>query len=99
MVRHKKKLYCTKEEGIRELIEALKKLEPLMGDAKTLAFVKSDQNQDLFAHIGIPPLHVDIEDLTPKGYQIKEFLLGKLTMDNAKLMVTTRIKEVFRHLE
>lgn len=35
--------------------------------------------------------------LTPKDYQIRE--LWKLTVDTAKLMVTTRIKEVFRHLE
>ena len=59
----------------------------------------SDKNQDLFSHVTIPSLHVDIEDLTPKDYQIKEVFLGKPSMDIAELMVTTRIKEVFRHLE
>ena len=82
-----------------ELIESLKKPEPPLGDARTLAFVMSDQNQDLFTHVAIPPLHAYIEDLTPKNYQIKEFFLGKPTVDIVKLMVTTEIKEVFRHLE
>ena len=59
----------------------------------------SDQNQDLFTHVAIPPLHEDIEDLTPKDYQINEVFLGKPTMNTTKLVVTTGIKEVFRHLE
>ena len=33
MVRHKKKLYSTEEEGMRELIEALEKPEPPIGNA------------------------------------------------------------------
>ena len=92
MVRHKRYLYGFEEEVIRELVEALKKLEPPVGDAQTLAFVMSDQNQDLFTHVFIPPLQVDIEDLTPKYYQIKEVFLGKPIVDTTKFMVTTGIK-------
>lgn len=60
---------------MRELVEALKKLEAPVGDAWTLAFVMSDQNHEFFTHVAIPPLHANIEDLTPKYYQIKEFFL------------------------
>lgn len=59
----------------------------------------SDQNQDLFDHVAISPPHVDINNLTPKNYQIREVMLGKPTVDIAKLMVTIGMKEVFRHLE
>ena len=59
----------------------------------------SNQNQDLFSHVSIPPLHTDIEDLTVKDYQIKEFVQGKPIVDTTKLMITMGIKEVFRHLE
>ena len=41
----------------------------------------------------------NIEDLTPKYYQIKEVFLGKPIVDTAKLLVTTGIKEVFRYLD
>lgn len=99
MIRNKRQKYSTEEEGMRELIEALKKLESPAKDEWTLAFVMSDQNQDLFSHVAIPPLHVDIEDLTPKDYQIREVVPGKSTVDTAILMVTMGIKEVFRHLE
>ena len=84
---------------MRELIEALKKPMSPTTDAQTLAFVMSDQNQELFSHVAISPPHANIEDLTPKYYQIREVMLGKPTVDTTKLMVTTRIKEVFRHLE
>lgn len=49
--------------------------------------------------MAIPPLQTDVEELTPRDYQIKEVMHGKPTLDTAKLMVTTRIKEVFRSLE
>ena len=44
MTRHKRQLYCTEEEGMRELVEALKKPKPPVGDVRTLAFVMINQN-------------------------------------------------------
>ena len=44
MVRHKRKLYCSVNEGTRELVEALKKPELPMHDAQTLAFITRNQN-------------------------------------------------------
>ena len=56
---------------MRELVEALKKPESPKGDTHTLAFIMRIQNQDLFAHISIPPLHAYTEDLTTKYYYNK----------------------------
>ena len=47
----------------------------------------------------IHPLDADVEDLTPQDYQIREVMLGKPTLNTARLMVTIGIKEVFRSLE
>lgn len=47
--------------------------------------------------MAIPPL-VDVEELTPRDYQTKEFMLGKPTFDMAKLIGTMGMNEVFKHL-
>lgn len=56
-------------------------------------------DQDLLAHIAIPPPYVETEDLTPKDYQIKEVLLGNPTIDMAKVMITMGVREVFRKFD
>ena len=60
---------------------------------------QQNQDQDFLAHISIPPPHVDIEDLTPKDYQIREVLLGKPMVDTTKVLITMGIKEAFRHMD
>lgn len=47
----------------------------------------------------MPPPHIDVEELTPRDYQVREIVLGKPTLDTAKLLVTTGMKEVFKNLE
>ena len=49
--------------------------------------------------MAIPPLGVDVEDLGPQDYHIREVMLGKLTLDTAKLMITMGMKKVFKSLE
>lgn len=82
-----------------ELIEVMRKLESPPKDAWALAFIMSDQGQDLFAYMAIPPPWSNIEELNPQDYQIKEVILGKPTLEIVKLMFTTRMKELFRSLE
>lgn len=82
-----------------ELVKVIKKLEPPMGDVRTLAFVMKNQDQDFLAHISIPPPHVDTEDLTPKDYEIKEVLLGRPMVDKTKVLVAMGINEVFKHMD
>lgn len=53
------------EEGMTKLIKEIKKLEPLKGYDRTLAFIMKNQDQDLLAHISP---HVDNEEFTPKDY-------------------------------
>ena len=55
--------------------------------------------QHLLSHITIPPPHDGTRDLTPKDYQIREVLLGKPTIDIAKVMITTGIREVFKYFD
>ena len=47
-------------------------------------------------HIAIPPPHADTEQLTPKDYQIKEVIMGKPKVHTTKVMISMRMKEVFR---
>ena len=68
-------------------------------DARKLAFIMKNQDQDLLAHITIPPPHAYTEELTPKDYQIREIVFGRPTVDTKKVMITTSMKEVFRHVE
>ena len=84
---------------MKELVKALKKLEPPVSDAQTLAFIMKNQDYDLLAHIAIPPPHANTEESTPKYYQIKEVMLGRPTVDTAKVMITTGMKEVFKHMD
>ncbi len=56
MVRTKRQLYCSEEDGTKELVEALKKPKLPTSDAQTLTFIMRNQNQDFFTHISIPPL-------------------------------------------
>lgn len=99
VIRNKKKQFNIEEEDIMELITVLRRPESPPKDARTLSFIMSDQSQDLFSHVAIPPLHSNIEELDPWDYQIREVMLGKPTLVTAKLMVTIAIKEVFKSLE
>ena len=58
-----------------------------------------NQDQDLLVHIAILPLHVDTKHLTPSGYQIKEELLRKPMVDITKVLITTNMKEVLKHMD
>ena len=49
--------------------------------------------------MAIPPPHIDIEELTPQDYEIKEVMFGKPMLETTTLIVTKIIKEFFRHLE
>ena len=51
-----------------KLIVVLRKLDSPPKDAQTLSFVMSDQNQDLFAHVAIPPPQSNVEELIPMDY-------------------------------
>lgn len=99
VIRKRRQKYSTQEEDMRELIEVLRKLESPPKDAWELSFIMSYQNHNLFSHVSIPPLHADVEELIPKDYQIREVVVGKPTLDTAKLMVKNGIREMFRHLE
>lgn len=99
MVRQKRQLDLSVEEGMVKLVKFIKKPEPPTGDAQPLAFIMKNQDQDLLAHIAIPPPHADTEELTPKDYQIKEIMLGRPMVDTAKAMIITGIKEVFIHMD
>ncbi|MDF3675419.1 hypothetical protein, partial [Enterobacter hormaechei] len=57
---------------------------------------KLKQDQILFVRYG--QIHNFRRSIT-NDYQIKEVFLGKTSVDIAKLMVTTTIKEVFNHLD
>ena len=78
------------------MIEVLRSPQPIQGDPKQMTFI---MNNDLIAHIVIPPPLIDIEDISPKDYQMKEVVLGKATKDTPKLLTTTGFKEVFQHLD
>lgn len=51
---------------MKEIINYIKKHEPLMVDAWKLAFIMKNQDQDLLAHIAIPPPHANTVELAPK---------------------------------
>ena len=72
MIRSKKPQFTANEEDMIELVEILSKLKSPPRVARVLTFINSDQNQDLFAQVAIPPPDVDVEDLTPQGYQIRD---------------------------
>ena len=55
LIRNKRQRYDSEEEGMRELIEVLKKPKSPPKDAWALAFIMSDQNQDLFTHVKMKP--------------------------------------------
>lgn len=99
MIRNKKKQFNVDEEDIIELIEVLTKPKSPSKEARELTFINNDQNQDLFPQVAIPLPDVDVEDLTPHDYKIKEVMLGKPTLDTTKLMVPMGMEEVFRSLE
>ena len=82
-----------------KLVEVLRKPESLLEEARALTFINNTWNQDLFAQVAIPPPDVDVENLGPQDYQIKEVMLGKPTLDTTRLMVTMGIKEVSKILE
>ena len=71
-----------------ELVRAIKKPEPPMGDAQPLAFIMKNQDQDFLAHIAIPPPNANTKDMTPNDYQIKEVILGRTTIDTTKVLIT-----------
>lgn len=87
MIRSKRPQFNIDKEDMIELIEVLKKPESPSKEARVLTFINSDQNEDLFAQMAIPPPDVDVEDLTLNDYQIREFMLRKPTLDTAKQMV------------
>ena len=89
----------TNEEGIKEFIKAIKRLDPPKGDVRKISFIMKNQDYDLLAHISIPPPYADTEELTPKDYQIKDVMLGRPTVDTTKVMITIGMKEVFRHMD
>ena len=49
--------------------------------------------------MAITPPDVDVQNLGPQDYQIREVMLGKSTLDTTRLMVTMGIKDVFKILE
>ena len=55
VIRRKKQQFTIEEEDKIELIEVLRKLDSPPKDAQPLAFIMSDQNQDLFSHVALPP--------------------------------------------
>ena len=79
MIRNKKQQFNVNEEDMIELIEVLRKPKSPSKDARVLKFIKSDQNQDLFAQVAIPPPDSKIEVLDRQDCQIREVMLGKPT--------------------
>ena len=82
-----------------KLVKVLSKPKSPSKEVRALTFINSTRNQDLFAQVAIPPLDADVESLGPQDYQIRDDMLGKPTLDIARLMVTMGIKEVFKSLE
>ena len=99
MMINKKQQFNADDEDMIELFEVLTKPVSPSKEERTLTFINNDQNQDLFTQVAIPPPDVEVEDLTPHNYQIREVMLGKSTLETTKLMVTMGMKEVFRSLE
>lgn len=99
MFNQKRQLDLTTEEGMKELIKEMNMPKPPKGNARTLAFIMRNQDQELLAHIVIPPPHTDIEELTLKDYQIKEVMLRRPTVDITNMMITASMKEVFQHMD
>ena len=64
VIRKKKQQFTTEEEDIMELIEVLRKPDSPQKDARALAFVMRDHNQDPFDHVIIPPPQSNVEELT-----------------------------------
>lgn len=84
---------------MKELIKVVKRPEPPKSDARTLAFIMNNKDQDLLAHIFIHFPHSDTKQLTLKYYQIKEVMLGRPKVDTAKVMITIGMKEVSKHMD
>ena len=52
---------------MKKFIKVVQRLEPPKGDARTLAFIMKNQDQDLLVHISFPPPYVDPERLPNQG--------------------------------
>ena len=98
MMRNKNPQFNADEEDMIELAKVLRKLESPLEEARALAFINSTQDQDLFSQVDIPPLDVDVESLGPQDYQIRKVMLGKPTLDIARLMVIMGNKGGFQEL-
>ena len=62
-MRSTKPQFCANEEDLIELAEVLKTIESQTHEVRSLAFVNSKRDQDLFAQVAIPPNNMDTESL------------------------------------
>ena len=81
------------------MAKVLNKPESPSQEVRALAFINSTLEQYFLTQVAIPPSDADTQSLGPQDYQIREVMLGKATLDTAKLMVTMGIKEVFKSME
>lgn len=89
----KKEVDITNRRGGNDIIDKSDKSpKPPKGDARTLAYIMKNQDQDLLTHISIPSPHVDTKELTPKEYQMKEVRFGISIMDMVKVLITKGLK-------
>ncbi len=70
-----------------------------MTGLKKKLVLRMNKEQDLVAHIAIPPPHGDASTIQASDFQMQEVILGKPTKDTTKEMTTLGLKHIFRQLD
>ena len=72
--------------------------EPMKG-LERMSVLGMNKEQDLVAHIAIPPPHGDVSTVQASNFEMQEVILGKPTKDTAKAMTSLGLKHIFRQLD
>lgn len=89
----------TEAEGMVMLTQAITTTAKPMTGLERVSALGVNKDQDLIAHIAIPPPHRDIQTAQPVDFQIREVILGKPTRHTAKAMTTLGLKHIFSQLD
>ena len=53
----------------------------------------------MFTQVAHPPEGTDTDVVIFEDYEVKDVMLGKLTQDTARQMMSMGVKEVLKHME